>query len=654
MKSGRALWLFLGCCAPLACQQRAPPGRVLPEPRALAISPSPVHLGLGEQIQLSATASYADGSRRDVTQDAYWGTRPDAGASLKMAGRFVGERPGATPVQVDWGGLVARTEVEVGVEAAAPPIALHILPEEDTLPVGGARAFAAVEMELDGSTRDVTSEAEWATSNINTILLSAQPPGFLLAKAIGTEEAIARLGLLVAKAPVHVTSGAPTRPTFPLHVSSSKRFLEDAHGIPFRIQGEGAWSLIANLTAPEVDLYLEDRAKKGFNTVLVNLLEHRYAEKAPNNRAGAAPFRTPGDFSTPDTAYFDFAEAVVEKARARDFLVLLVPAYPGFRCPSVPSPENEGWSAEMGKTSPEACFSYGRRVGQRFGKYDNVVFVQGGDCMPTPGSALEACALSVLKGIQQVATASLETGHFSPNTTSLDEASFAPFMQLDAVYQYATPHSACRRAYVHTPPLPAFLIESGYENERIQGSEPPTRKYLYWGALNCTAGVVFGSRPIWFFGEGWKQSLHSPAAHDVARLGRLFDTLPWQDLIPSGVAGMRTLVTAGAGTPGGQDEVVAAATKDGLALVAYVPPGNGWGGRDIVVDVRALAGAATARWYNPSRGAAVPIGRVPNTTPWWFTTPGDNGSGYDDWVLVLTSAGAKPPQPQSAPGAKTR
>jgi hypothetical protein len=609
-------------------------------------------LALGEQLQLSAIASYSDGARRDVTQAAFWSTRPDAGAAVQGPGRFLGKRAGATAVQVLWGGLAARTEVEV--EVAAPPVSLRLLPEQDALPVGGARAFSALATGLDGGTRDVTAEAEWATSNISIIGLSSRPPGFLLAKGVGTEKAIAKLGLLVATAPVHVTSAAPARPTFPVHVSPSKRFLEDARGIPFRIQGEGAWSLIANLTAHEVDLYLEDRAKKGFNTVLVNLLERRYAEKAPNNRAGNAPFKTPGDFSMPDTAYFDFAEAVVDKARVRGFLVLLVPAYPGYGCPSSPSPENEGWSAEMGKASPEACFSYGRSVGQRFGRYDNVVFVQGGDCMPAPGSALEACALSVLKGIQQVAGSALETGHFSPNTTSLDEAAFAPFMQLDAVYQYATPHSACRRAYARTPPLPAFLIESGYENEQIQGSEPPTRKYLYWGSLNCTAGVVFGSRPVWLFGEGWKQSLHSPAAYDVARLGRLFDTLPWEDLIPSGVTGMRTLVTAGGGTPGGQDEVVAAATEDGQALVAYVPPGNGLGERDIVVDVRALSGTATARWYNPWRGTSVPIGRVPNETPWWFTTPGDNGSGYDDWVLVLTSSRRSPAPSQTPPRPKPR
>jgi hypothetical protein len=436
---------------------------------------------------------------------------------------------------------------------------------------------------------------------------------------------------------VHVEAAAPPRPAFPLSVSSTGRFLVDERGKPFRLQGEAAWSLVANLTGPEVDAYLEDREEKGFNTVLVNLLEHRYAVQAPKNRAGAAPFRTAGDFSTPEAAYFAFAESVVEKARARGFLVLLAPAYPGYGCPASPSPDNEGWSVEMGNSQTGACLAYGRFVGEAFKKFDNVLFVEGGDCMPAPGSALETCALEVMAGVKEAGGHALQTGHWSPNTVSTDEVAFASAMQLEAVYQYKSPQTACRRAFARTPVLPAFLVESGYENERIQGSVAPARKYLYWASLTCTAGVVSGSRPIWLFDEGWQHALDSPGANDVARLGHLLDTLPWQGLVPSGLGGMRPLVIAGGGTPGEQDEVVAAATPDGAALVAYVPPGTAFE-RSFVVDVRALSGVATARWYNPWTGGVVAIGRVPNTAPRWFTPPGDNGSGYDDWVLVLTTA----------------
>ena len=445
---------------------------------------------------------------------------------------------------------------------------------------------------------------------------------------------------LVAAADVQLPRRKAARPAFPLSPSATGRFLVDARGVPFRIQGEAAWSLIANLTSAEVDAYLDDRRRRGFNTLVVNLIEHKYAQGAPRNRKGAAPFRTPGDLSQPNDAYFDFAAAVLARARDRGFLVLLVPAYLGYGCPPNVAPGNEGWSAEMAQSSPEACLSYGRYIGRRLASLDNLVWVAGGDCLPQ--GPLEKCSLGVLEGIRESGSQRPWTGHWSPNTLSLDEPAFAPAMQLDAVYQYRTPYPACRRAWAREPPMPAFLIESGYENEKVQDSSPPSRKYLYWASLACTAGLVSGNRPIWLFDRGWQAALDSPGSHEMELLGRLLDTLPWTELLPSGLGGMRELVTSGRGLPGTADEVAAAATADGTALLAYLPP-TGREARSVVVDVTVLSGPATARWFNPATGGFVPIGPVPNTSPRLFTTPGDNGSGLNDWMLVVTRSGAPSP-----------
>jgi hypothetical protein len=399
--------------------------------------------------------------------------------------------------------------------------------------------------------------------------------------------------------------------------------------------------MIANLTAAEIDAYLDDRRRRGFDAVLVNLIEHRYAADPPRNRAGVAPFRRAGDLATPDDAYFDFAVEAVERARARGFLVLLVPAYPGFGCPRKPGPADEGWAAEMWQSPPAACRGYGRYVGGRFARFDDLIWVQGGDCTPPAGSALETCAREVMAGIKDAAPGMLHTGHWGPPSTSLDQAAFAPEMQLDAVYRYRTPHQACRQAYGRSPPLPAFLVETGYEGESIDGSTPPVRKYQYWAAMGCTAGQLFGSRPVWLFGEGWREALDSPGARDMARLGRLLDLLPWQALVPSGLAGARALVTGGRGSEGGQDEIASAAAPDGSALVAYVPP-TGAGARSLVVDLSVLSGPATAAWYDPAGGGWVSVGRVPRGGRRWFTTPGRRPGEHDDWALVVSRPGEGP------------
>src|SRR5689334_21323605 len=85
---------------------------------------------------------------------------------------------------------------------------------------------------------------------------------------------------------------------FPLTIADNGRFLVDQKGAPFLVVGDSAWSLIAQPGEAEIDRYLDDRAQRGFNAVIVNLIEHRFCTHPPLTHAGLAPFRKTGDFST--------------------------------------------------------------------------------------------------------------------------------------------------------------------------------------------------------------------------------------------------------------------------------------------------------------------------------------------------------------------
>jgi uncharacterized protein DUF4038 len=77
-----------------------------------------------------------------------------------------------------------------------------------------------------------------------------------------------------------------------LRISPSRRYLVDQNNAPFLLQGDAAWSLIVAMSDAEVEQYLANRRAKGFNTVIVELIEHRFAKKPPFNEAGDAPFCT--------------------------------------------------------------------------------------------------------------------------------------------------------------------------------------------------------------------------------------------------------------------------------------------------------------------------------------------------------------------------
>ena len=77
-------------------------------------------------------------------------------------------------------------------------------------------------------------------------------------------------------------------PVYPLKLSADSRHLEDQAGVPFLMNGDTPWSLIVQLTKSEAEQYLEDRRARGFNTIIVELIEHQFG--GPENRDGELPF----------------------------------------------------------------------------------------------------------------------------------------------------------------------------------------------------------------------------------------------------------------------------------------------------------------------------------------------------------------------------
>ncbi len=116
----------------------------------------------------------------------------------------------------------------------------------------------------------------------------------------------------VAAIPASVRTEAA--PVFPLSIKPGERYLVDTAGEPFLIQGDTAWSLIAELTREDVDLYLDDRRARGFNTILVSLIEAKFATNAPANAYGQPPFLKPGRYDMPNEAYFQHADWVLRRA----------------------------------------------------------------------------------------------------------------------------------------------------------------------------------------------------------------------------------------------------------------------------------------------------------------------------------------------------
>jgi len=234
---------------------------------------------------------------------------------------------------------------------------------------------------------------------------------------------------------------------FPLQAPAQSHYLEDSQGRPFLIMGDSAWSMIADLSLEDVELYLDTRKRQGFNTILVSLIEHKFARNAPANFYREAPF-SDADFERPNDAYFDHAETFVEAAARRNMLVLLCPAYLGA------GGGVEGWYGDMVAAGPEKLNAYGRYVGRRFARFRNIIWVQGGDGDPSDKTLVNALAAGIAEGNP----GALQTVHANRDTVTSLFWKEASWLSVDTVYTYDDVAVAVLVRYQSGPHRPFFLF----------------------------------------------------------------------------------------------------------------------------------------------------------------------------------------------------
>jgi len=437
-----------------------------------------------------------------------------------------------------------------------------------------------------------------------------------------------------------------TTSAFPLQVSADGRHIVDHAGKAFRINADAAWFMSSQGVAPEVDEYLDNRKLKGFNTVVLMLMTHL----DPINRAGQGPFTVADDFSTPNEAYFSFIDTILDKAAARGMVVLLAYTYLGYQG------GDEGWWSMItnAKNTASVCYEWGLWLGRRYGNRANIIWLAGGDFSPPAGSEGERRVYQILKGLKAGGAHQLVSAQWAPpDSLATDQAAFVDVIDINTIYGYGASNSGetyrtAHRAYQYEPTRPVVLFEPSYEGQRVGGSGLPqdVRRSQYWAVLGgATAGQNFGTKGIWDWQQAtwldrvlgrqrsWRDRLETPGALDMQRQFTLFHALRWQELVPAeSLSGETSAPITGQGD--GSGHIALAVTRPRTWLVAYIPP-TGSAPRTFGLNMSLLSRSARARWYNPTTGDYVLIDpAIPNNGLHQFTTPGENGTGTNDWLLV--------------------
>ena len=453
----------------------------------------------------------------------------------------------------------------------------------------------------------------------------------------------------------------------PVKVSENGHYLTYPDGNPFFWLGDTGWEILHRLNRYEMIEYLADRAAKGFNVVqTVALAEHEglnvpnaYGDMPLTDPGLIEPAITPGsDFTDPEEYdYWDHVEYFIRKAGERRIIVGLLPCWGEYVTPRF---------RKATFIDSIQSYRYGHFLGNRYKKLDNIVWILGGDRLPTESKDGISIWRAMAEGITDGVTGSnAQDGKADWSRTFMTFHCYRsssnwfhhdPWLDMHMWGSYHEKKNNERAYFVpqqdwNLPdPKPTLNGEPAYEDHPVNYKRDlsmgvfddfDARQAAYWSAFAGTCGHTYGCHPVWrckrdtgdiyFLGKTWQAALDDPGSHQMQYLKNLMLSRPCENRRPD-----QLILVNNPYDPEGQLQ----ACRGNDYLMVYIPTGKhlsvytNWLRTDKVV----------IWWFNPRTGKNSLVGEFNNREYMEFDPPGNRARG-NDWILVIEDAHKKFPPP---------
>jgi hypothetical protein len=469
---------------------------------------------------------------------------------------------------------------------------------------------------------------------------------------------------LLASAPANAING--DKPVDFRHgdlvVSPNKRFLQHTDGTPFFWQGDTAWELFHRLDRPDAELYLTDRAAKGYTVVQAVALAELEGHRDPNPY-GHLPLvdfdpARPAVVEGADNDYWDHVDWIVNRANELGMYIGFLPTWGRF------------WHEGAGVKDNRPLFDeanaekYGEFLGARY-KDKQVVWILGGDRHVDnehQKNILRAMARGLARGDggTHLVTFHPPGGNGSSNFFHNEEWLDFNMRQNGHTTDFTDRYSKTADDYAREPTKPVIDGEPLYEDHPVEFNAArmghsisgDVRRPLYWNLFLGAFGHTYGHHSVWQMYDpdknrhpinnplmSWQQALDAQGAGQMIYGRRLIESRPFMTRIPD-----QTIIVTGkvpTAMPGaGRYRFVATRDEAGTYAMVYAPIG-----RQFSVRMDAIKGnKVVAWWFNPRNGEATKIGTFANDNNERSFMPPAEGEMLD-WVLVLDDASCKYPAP---------
>lgn len=420
-----------------------------------------------------------------------------------------------------------------------------------------------------------------------------------------------------------------------LHIPKDSRHILQEDGTPFFWLGDTAWELFHRLDFAEAEMYLKNRADKGYNVIQSVVLAEFDGLNQPDQQKQLPLINN--DPTKPNELYFKHVGSVIDKANSLRMYVGLLPTW-GDKF-------NKKWGIGPEIFTPENARIYGVYLAKKF-KAKNIIWILGGDRSPESEkhtAIIQAMAAGIksVVGNEQLITYHPMGADFSSKYFHQESWLNLNMFQSGHGGKDIKNYLMIRNDYNLAPIKPTLDGEPRYEDHPINWkpelgyfNDFDTRQAAYWAVLSGACGHTYGCHDIWqFFNDdrnapvsaartNWKTAMDLPGAYQMGYMKNFFKSFPWQNLVPD----LSVIKNENPEDAGFQ---IVAVSKNKDFLIAYTPYG-----RSFKIDMTKLSGNSFyAYWFNPRDETRIKIGEVKGDQTSEFK-PYAAGPGTD-WVLVI-------------------
>lgn len=409
----------------------------------------------------------------------------------------------------------------------------------------------------------------------------------------------------------------------PVRVSENGRYFVDDADRPFFWMGDTAWPLFSQYPVQDAEKYLKNRADRGF-TVIQGVLAWgngtgMESTQPDANETGHRPWiDTPGK---PDPVYFEQVDRLVETAERLGLVLAILPTW-GY------------YVMDSRLFDEQNARVYGQFLGERYRDRSNIIWVSGGDRIPTGReSVYRSLAYGLRDGDLGTHLITYHPCGWRSSSQFFHQDDWLDFNMIETWTEWAKVYPAVLADTLMTPAKPVVLGEGAYENgpEYPQGPITPliVRRQAWW-AFMAGGFITYGQDRMWRMEQGWTDTFDTPGALHMQLFKQIATSRAWwkrvpdQGLFASGVSSERTLNAA----------VRAADSSWAMLYLASQC--------HVLVHLdKILSRQVRCTWVNPATGeqreaGVYPTGNqngsvFPEARSQWFSVPGH----WEDAILLM-------------------